>query len=65
MHVKGLKKNLVLVAILEDRGYDVVFNDGKSFLQHKTTGQVKKIRIQVKNLYMLEVDGCGEMIGKA
>jgi hypothetical protein len=28
-------------------------------------GQVKKIRIQVKNLYMLEVDGCGAMMGKA
>jgi hypothetical protein len=32
MHVPGLKKNLVSVAMLEDRGYDVVFNDGKSFL---------------------------------
>jgi hypothetical protein len=28
-------------------------------------GQVKKIRIQVKNLYILEVDGCGAMVGKA
>jgi hypothetical protein len=28
-------------------------------------GQFKKIRIQVKNLYMLEVDGCNAMIGKA
>jgi hypothetical protein len=27
MHVPGLKKNLVSVAMLEDRGYDVVFND--------------------------------------
>jgi hypothetical protein len=32
MHVPGLKKNLVSVAMLEDRGYDVVFSDGKSFL---------------------------------
>jgi hypothetical protein len=58
MHVPGLKKNLVSVAMLEDRGYDVVFSDGKSFLRHKAMGQVKKIGIQVKNLYMLEVDGC-------
>jgi hypothetical protein len=64
MHVPGLKKNLVLVAMLEDRGYDV-FNDGKAFLQHKTTGQVKKIGIRVKNLYKLEVDGCAAMMGKA
>ena len=27
MHVLGLKKNLVSVAMLEDRGYDVVLND--------------------------------------
>jgi hypothetical protein len=32
MHVPGLKKNLVSVAMLEDRGYDVVFSDGKDFL---------------------------------
>ena len=32
MHVPGLKKNLVSVAMLEDRGYDVVFNDGKDLL---------------------------------
>jgi hypothetical protein len=57
MHVPGLKKNLVSVAMLEDRGYDVVFSDGKYFLRHKAMGQVKKIGIRVKNLYMLEVDG--------
>jgi hypothetical protein len=28
-------------------------------------GQVKKIWIRVKNLYMMEVDGCSAMIGKA
>jgi hypothetical protein len=32
MHVPGLNKNLVSVAMLEDIGYDVVFSDGKSFL---------------------------------
>jgi hypothetical protein len=32
MHVPGLKKNLVSVPMLEDRGYDVVFNNGKYFL---------------------------------
>ena len=57
MHVPGLKKNLVLVAILEDRGYDVVFSDGKAFLWHKTMGQAKRIGIRVNNVYKLEVDG--------
>jgi hypothetical protein len=53
MHVPGLKKNFLSVAMLEDRGYDVVFSSGKSYLRHKATGQIKKIGIRVKNLYML------------
>ena len=44
MHVPGLKKNLVSVAMLEDKGYDV-FSEGKSFLRHKTTCQTKKIGV--------------------
>jgi hypothetical protein len=64
MHVPGLSKNLVSVAMLEDRGYDVFFSSGIAYLRHKAIGQVKKIGIQVKNLYMLQVDGCGAMIGK-
>jgi hypothetical protein len=32
MHVPGLKKNLVSVAMLEDNGYDVVFSSGKAYL---------------------------------
>jgi hypothetical protein len=53
MHVPGLKKNLVSVAMLEDRGYDVVFSSGVAYLRQKATGQVKNIGIRVKNLYML------------
>ena len=30
MHVPSLKKNLVIVTMFEDKGYDVVFSDGKS-----------------------------------
>jgi hypothetical protein len=65
MHVLGLKKNFVSVAMLEDRGYDVVFSDGKTFLKHKKMGQFKKIGIRVKNIYKMEVDGCAAMMGKA
>ena len=65
MHVLGLKKNLVSVAMLEDRGYDVVFNEGKEFLHHKATRQVNNIGVHVKNLYKLDVDGCAALIGKA
>ena len=37
-YVPGLKKNLVSVAMLEDKGYDVVFSKGKEFLRHIDTG---------------------------
>lgn len=33
-YVPGLKNNLVYVAILEDKGYGVVFSKGKVFLRH-------------------------------
>ena len=36
-YVPRLKKNLVSVALLEDKGYDVVFSKGKVFLRHITT----------------------------
>ena len=45
MHVPGLKNNLVSVAMLEERGYDIVFSDGKAFLRHKKRGQTKRIGI--------------------
>ncbi|WP_208081268.1 hypothetical protein, partial [Bacteroides uniformis] len=54
----------VSVAMLEDKGYDVVFSEGKDFLRHKTKGQTKRIGIRVKNIYKLEVDGCAAMVGK-
>ena len=50
--------------MLEDRGYDVVFSEGKAFLPHKATGQAKKIGIHMKNLYKLYVDGCTTFMGK-
>jgi len=37
-YVPSLKKNLVSVAMLEDKGYDVVFSKGKVFLRHIDTG---------------------------
>eukprot|EP00253_Pinus_taeda_P025351 PITA_25351 len=55
-YVPGLKKNLVSVTMLENKGYDVVFSKGNVFLRHIAMGQTKTIGIQVKNLYKLEVD---------
>jgi len=45
MHVSGLKKNLISVAMLEDKGYDVVFSEGKAFLRNKTTSETRKIGV--------------------
>lgn len=45
MYVPELKKNLVSVTMLEDKGYDVVFSEGKAFLRHIATGQTKRIGI--------------------
>ena len=57
-YVLGLKKNLVSIAMLEDKGYDIVFSKGKAFLRHIATAQTKRIGIRVKNLYKLEVEDC-------
>lgn len=53
MHVLGLKKNSISVSILEDTGCDVIFNEGRDFLHHIATRQVKEIGVRVKNLYKL------------
>jgi len=37
-YVPGLKKNLIAVTMLEDKGYDVAFSKGKAFLRHITKG---------------------------
>jgi len=64
MHVPRLKKNLISVAMLEDKGYDVFFSEGKAFLHSKTIVETQKIGVQVKNLYQLHVDGCATMACK-
>jgi len=40
-YVPRLKKNLIVLEVLEDRGYDVILNKGKAFRRHIATGQVK------------------------
>jgi len=44
-YVPSLKKNLVFVTMLEDKGYDVVFSKGKTFMRHIGTRQTKRIGI--------------------
>ena len=65
LYVRGLKKNLVSVTMLEEKGYDVVFSKGKVFLRHIATSYTKRIGIGVNNLYKLEVDDCAALSTKA
>jgi len=58
MYVPSLKKNLVSISMLEDKGYDVIFSKGKAFLCHIATRQVNRIGVRVKNIYKLEVEYC-------
>jgi len=58
MFVPSFKKNLVSIAMFKDKGYDVIFNKGKAFLCQIAMGQVKRIGVQVKNIYKLEVEYC-------
>jgi len=65
MYVPCLNKNLVSVAMVEDRGYDVIFSKGKDFLRHIASRQVKQIKVRVKNLYKLDVEDCVALSTKA
>ena len=64
-NVPGLRKNLVSIAMLEYKGYDVVFNKQKAFLRNIATGQTKRIGIQVKNIDKMEVDDSTALSSKA
>lgn len=48
MFVPGLKKNIISIAVLEDHGYDVIFNKGKAFMRNIAIGKVKQIGVRVK-----------------
>ena len=61
-YVPRLKRNLVLITMLEDRGSDKVFSKGKAFVRHIITRQVKQIGSQVKNLNALEVQDASEAL---
>lgn len=56
MFFPDLKKNLISLAVLEDRGYDAIFSKGKAFLRHIAMGQLKQIEVRVMKLYKLDVE---------
>ena len=64
MFIPVLKKNLIFAIVLEDRGYDVIFSKGKTFMRHIAMGHVKHIEVCVKNLYKLDVEYCATLTNK-
>ena len=54
----GVTKKLNFVAILEDRDYDVVLIKRKALLKYVATIKEKRVGVQVKNIYKLEVNAC-------
>lgn len=65
LYVPSLKKNLVSIATLEDKGYDVIFNKGKVYLKHLVSGCKKQIGVRMKKLYLLQVETDATLSNKA
>ena len=51
-----MKKNLVFVATLEDKGYVVILRRDKAYLKHLASRCMKQIDVKMKNLYLLQVE---------
>eukprot|EP00253_Pinus_taeda_P001804 PITA_01804 len=47
LYVLGLKKNQVSIAVLEDKGYDVIFSRGKAYLKQLASGTMKQIGMRM------------------
>ena len=65
MYASVLKKNLVSIMVLENCGYNLIFNKRKDFLRHIIVRKVKQAWDQVKNLYKLDVEGYAALSTKA
>lgn len=64
MYVLGLEKNFISITLLEEKGYDIVFNKSKAFMKHVAIGKVKPIGVRLKNICKLEVDACVALSSK-
>ena len=53
LYVPGMKRNLVSISALEDKGYKVAFSDGKVFAWHKNSSMemTKEIGAREESLY--------------
>ena len=53
LYVLGMKRNLVSISALEDKGYNVAFLDGKVLAWHKNSSMdtTKETGVREENLY--------------
>jgi len=58
LHVPGLKKNLVSVSTLEDKGYEVFFKDRRAYIKPRglSMGSEQVIGVRKDKLYKLQFD---------
>jgi hypothetical protein len=58
LYVPGMKRNLVFVSALEDKGYKVIFSEGKVLAWHKNShmDSARVIGVRENSLYKLTVD---------
>jgi hypothetical protein len=57
LYVPGMKRNLVSVSALEDKGYKVTFSEGKVLAWHKNShmNSARVIGVRENSLYKLTV----------
>jgi hypothetical protein len=57
IYVPGMKRNLLSISALEDKGYKVTFSEGKVLSWHKELhiNSAKVIGVRESNLYMLTI----------
>ena len=55
LYVPGIKRNLVSISSLKDKGYKVAFSDGKVLAWHKNSSMdaAKVIGVREESLYRL------------
>lgn len=56
LYIPGLKKYLVSVATLENKGYEIIFSKGKAYIKPSISLAAKQIEVTMKNLYKLQVE---------
>jgi hypothetical protein len=65
LYVPSMKKNLISVSALEDRGYVVSFQDGRVYIRPKDSKVAKVIGIKQEKLYRLQFEPARALVSSA